>query len=116
MVVHPSPARIDSPAGQPVISRTWPDPEGGEPRRFADSGAGEIRFRVQPEGAPARVIVVFSDPAARAVQRVTHTIPIIAVISDLVASGLGTSLAKPGGNVTGVSMLEPELEAKDLKS
>ena len=49
-------------------------------------------------------------------QRVTHAIPIIAVISDLVASGLGTSLAKPGGNVTGVSMLEPELEAKDLKS
>jgi putative ABC transport system substrate-binding protein len=84
--------------------------------RFADGDAE--RFPGIAEAlvdAKVSVIVVFSDPAARAVQRVTHTIPIIAVVSDLVASGLGTSLAKPGGNVTGVSMLEPELEAKRLE-
>ena len=61
------------------------------------------------------VIIVFSDPAARAAQRETQTIPIIGVLGDPVASGLITSLAKPGGNLTGISMFGSELAAKRLE-
>jgi putative ABC transport system substrate-binding protein len=61
------------------------------------------------------VIVVFSDPAARAAQRETQTIPIIAVLGDPIASGLITSLAKPGRNLTGISMFGSELAAKRLQ-
>jgi putative ABC transport system substrate-binding protein len=51
----------------------------------------------------------------RAVQAATHTIPIVATTNDLVASGLIASLAKPGGNITGISLLVPELDAKRLE-
>jgi putative ABC transport system substrate-binding protein len=42
-------------------------------------------------------------------------IPIVATTSDLVAFGLISSLAKPGGNITGVSLFAPELDAKKLE-
>jgi hypothetical protein len=84
--------------------------------RFADSDAQRY-----PEMAEAfvkenaSVIVVFTAPGARATQRATRTIPIIAVVGDFVADGLGASMANPGGNVTGVSMINDELEAKRLE-
>jgi putative ABC transport system substrate-binding protein len=84
--------------------------------RFADGDAQRY-----PEMAQALVkdrvglIVVFSDPAARAAQRETQTIPIIAVLGDPIASGLIASLAKPGGNLTGISMFGSELAAKRLE-
>ncbi len=84
--------------------------------RFADGDAQ--RFPEMAEAfvqEKASVIVAFSTPAARAAQRATRTIPIIAVVGDFVAEGLGASLAKPGGNITGVSMIEPELETKRLE-
>ena len=52
--------------------------------------------------------------ATRAVQAATTTLPIIAVSSDMVAEKLVTSLARPGGNTTGVSILAPELDSKRL--
>ena len=52
--------------------------------------------------------------ATRAVQAATKTLPIIAVSSDMVAEKLVTSLARPGGNTTGVSILAPELDSKRL--
>jgi putative ABC transport system substrate-binding protein len=61
------------------------------------------------------VIVAHGPPAVRAAQRATQTIPIVASVSDLVASGFIESMARPGGNVTGVSMLIPELDAKRLE-
>jgi putative ABC transport system substrate-binding protein len=48
----------------------------------------------------------------RAVQRATGTIPLVAMSEDLVAEGLVTSLARPGGNTTGINMLSPELDSK----
>jgi putative ABC transport system substrate-binding protein len=63
----------------------------------------------------ARVIVALGDPAIRAAQQATHSIPIIAMADDLVASGLIASLARPGGNTTGVSILATELDAKKLE-
>jgi ABC-type uncharacterized transport system substrate-binding protein len=61
------------------------------------------------------VIVTFGDPATRAAQQATKTIPIIAMSDDIVGSGLATSLARPGGNTTGVSILASELDAKRLE-
>src|SRR5207302_9020201 len=64
--------------------------------------------------AKASVILAFSIPAIRAAQRATSTIPIIAN-GELVDSGLIHSLARPGGNTTGVNMLSTELDAKRLE-
>jgi putative ABC transport system substrate-binding protein len=64
--------------------------------------------------AKARVIVAFSAPVIRAAQRATSTIPIVG-FGDLLSQGLIASLAKPGGNTTGVSILNTELDAKRLE-
>ncbi len=53
--------------------------------------------------------------ATRAVQAATRTVPNVAVVSDMVAEGLVSSLARPGGNTTGVSILAPELDGKRLE-
>ena len=55
-------------------------------------------------------------PAAQAAKQVTNTIPIVfAGSGDPVTAGLVTSLARPGGNVTGLSGLGPELVGKCLE-
>jgi len=62
------------------------------------------------------VIVAPSTPAALAAKQATKTIPIVfAGVPDPVTSGLVTSLARPGGNVTGLSFLAPELVGKRLE-
>ncbi len=62
------------------------------------------------------VIVVTNTPAALAAKQATRTIPIVlAWVGDPVGSGLVTSLARPGGNVTGLSFLVPELVGKRLE-
>jgi putative ABC transport system substrate-binding protein len=58
------------------------------------------------------VILCTQDPAVRAIQEATHTIPIVGLSVDMVAAGLVRSLARPGGNTTGVSILAPELNGK----
>ncbi len=61
------------------------------------------------------VIVVVGDRAVDAVKKATNTIPIVMVSAgDPVRSGFISSLARPGGNVTGLSSLLPELNAKEL--
>jgi putative ABC transport system substrate-binding protein len=64
--------------------------------------------------AKASVILALGPPAIRAAQQATSSIPIVAN-ADLLASGLIASLARPGGNTTGVSMLSSELVAKRLE-
>jgi putative tryptophan/tyrosine transport system substrate-binding protein len=55
-------------------------------------------------------------PAALAAKRATKTIPIVfPVAADAVGSGLVSSLARPGGNITGLSFLGPELVGKGLE-
>ena len=62
------------------------------------------------------VIVAASTLAALAAKQATRTLPIVfAAAADPVASGLVTSLARPGGNVTGLSNLAPELVGKRLE-
>jgi putative ABC transport system substrate-binding protein len=62
------------------------------------------------------VIVVGATPQALAARQATRTLPIVfAAAGDPVGSGLVTSLARPGGNVTGSSVLAPELIGKCLE-
>ncbi|HEV8456807.1 MAG TPA: ABC transporter substrate-binding protein, partial [Methylomirabilota bacterium] len=62
------------------------------------------------------VIVAAGTPAALAAKHATRTLPIVfAVAADPVTSGLVASLARPGGNVTGLSILAPELVGKCLE-
>ena len=89
--------------------------------------ATEIRFaEEQWERLPALVadlirakvdvIVTYTTPAAQAAKRATTTIPIvIAAVSDPIAAGLVVSLPHPGGNITGLSQMIPELVAKQLE-
>ena len=62
------------------------------------------------------VLVAFSSPAVLAAKQATQTIPIVMpVSSDPVGDGLVGSLAHPGGNLTGLSLMAPELGAKRLQ-
>jgi putative ABC transport system substrate-binding protein len=62
------------------------------------------------------VILANGDAAAKTVQQSTRTVPVIFIAgSDAVANGLVQSLAHPGGNLTGFSVLEPSLGAKLLE-
>jgi len=58
------------------------------------------------------VIITSGDETVRAVQQATKTIPIVAIVGDMLGSGLVTSLARPDGNTTGVSILAGEADGK----
>jgi putative ABC transport system substrate-binding protein len=60
------------------------------------------------------VIVALGEAPTRAAQHATTTIPIVTVADDIVEAGFIASLAKPGGNITGVSILATELDAKKI--
>jgi putative ABC transport system substrate-binding protein len=60
------------------------------------------------------LIAALSTSTAHAAIEATSTIPIVFVSSDPVATGLAATLAKPGANATGVSVMSPELAAKRL--
>src|SRR5712691_4887228 len=78
----------------------------GKPERFPGPAAELAALKVDVIVAPATL-------AAVAAKQATKTIPIVfAVAADPVGSGLVTSLARPGGNVTGLSSFGPELVGK----
>jgi putative ABC transport system substrate-binding protein len=67
-------------------------------------------------GLNVDVIVTVDTPPTQAAKRATGTIPIvIAVSADPVGTGLVSSLGRPGGNVTGLSLLAPETDQKNLE-
>jgi putative ABC transport system substrate-binding protein len=73
-------------------------------------------FAVEFVGLKSDVIVASSSPAALAAKDATQTIPIVFVTAgDPVDSGLVASIARPGGNVTGFSLLAPEIVARQLQ-
>ena len=80
----------------------------GNSDRFPDLAAELVRLKVD-------IIVVGSAISAAAAKDATKTIPIVMSGSDPVASGLITSLARPGGNITGVTNLSPEIGGKQLE-
>jgi putative ABC transport system substrate-binding protein len=58
------------------------------------------------------VIVAGPELPLRALQQLTRTTPLIGMTEDMVADGLVASLARPSGNITGLSLLSPELDGK----
>ncbi|WP_245435664.1 ABC transporter substrate-binding protein [Microvirga calopogonii] len=65
---------------------------------------------------PVDVIVSESEPAGHMARSVTRTVPIVTILSgDPVGSGLAQSLAKPGGNLTGLTYYATELTGKRLE-
>jgi putative tryptophan/tyrosine transport system substrate-binding protein len=67
-------------------------------------------------GLPVDLIVAVGTPAGRAAQRATTTLPIVVTaMGDPVDDGLVSSLARPGGNVTGTTFLGPALVPKHLE-
>jgi putative ABC transport system substrate-binding protein len=65
---------------------------------------------------PVDLIATFGTPATEAAKAATTTIPIVMIgIGDPVGTGLVASLARPGGNITGNTILSPELGGKRLQ-
>jgi putative ABC transport system substrate-binding protein len=88
-----------------VIEYRWAD---GDYERFPALVAELIAARVD-------VIVTAGTPAALAVKEVTSTVPLVMVaVGDPVGTGLVSNLARPGGNLTGLSSVAPDLEGKRL--
>ena len=81
-------------------------------RGRATSPTGDRLVALKPD-----VLVTGSgEPAIRALKAATTTIPIVMAISaDPVGTGLVASLARPGGNVTGLSILAPDTAGKRLE-
>ena len=61
------------------------------------------------------VIVAWGTPATQAAKNATRTVPIVAITNDPVANGFVVSLARPGGNITGVSLQSAELAGRRIQ-
>ena len=83
-------------------------PSEGRSERLPDLAGELVRLKVD-------VIVAYGTPATRAAKKATTTIPIVMVgIGDPLKTGLVASLARPGGNITGSTILGPEVGGKRL--
>jgi putative ABC transport system substrate-binding protein len=86
-----------------LFERRWAE---GKPERLKPLAQELVELRVE-------IIVTIGTDATIAARSATTTIPIIMLsAADPVRAGLVANLAHPGGNVTGISMVGPELEAK----
>ena len=80
-----------------------------KPERLPTLAAELVALKVE-------VIVTYTTPAIRATKQATKTIPILmANVGDPIAAGFVESLARPGGNITGLSNLSPALGGKRLE-
>ncbi|HET9686048.1 MAG TPA: ABC transporter substrate-binding protein [Pseudolabrys sp.] len=138
---QPQPSAIESrPARVPVIGILWPGVaapaaprmeafrEGLSKSGFVDgrNAAIELRFaqaglQQLPELAAdlvrlkVDVILASGDHAPRVAQQATNTLPIVAFSDDILGAGLISTLSRPGGNMTGLTILSPELSVKRLE-
>jgi putative tryptophan/tyrosine transport system substrate-binding protein len=87
-----------------VLEERWAE---GTLERFPDLATELVQLQVD-------IIVAVGTPAAKAAQHATRTIPIVALMGDPVEMGLVASLARPGGNLTGVSGQSVDLGGKRL--
>ena len=88
-----------------AIEYRWAD---GRFERFAEIAAEFVRLKVD--------VILTSGPAVFAAKQATSIIPIVfATVADPLSTGLVDSLARPGGNVTGLSLTSPELAGKRLE-
>jgi len=88
-----------------TIEYRWAE---GRPERFREIAAEFVRLKVD--------VIVTVGSAVPAAKEATSTIPIVfAIAVDPVGAGMVDSLARPGGNATGVSMQTPELAGKRIE-
>src|SRR5262245_40830242 len=80
----------------------------GNPDRLPGLAAELVRLKVD-------VIFAVTTPAVQAAKKATTTVPIVTVSGDPVGFGFVASLARPGGNITGLANLTPELVGKRLE-
>jgi putative tryptophan/tyrosine transport system substrate-binding protein len=80
----------------------------GDVNRLPDLAVQLVQLKVD-------VIVTTSNEGGLAAHRMTKSIPIVLTTADPLGAGLAASLAKPGANVTGLSVLLPELSGKRLE-
>lgn len=87
-----------------------------ERRYGGGSPNGVVRAAAELVALPVDVIVTFATPGSHAARDASTRIPIVmAGTADPVATGLVASLARPGGNITGVSVQAPEVARKSLE-
>lgn len=82
--------------------------------RYAETGERLRGLASELVQSNVGVIATFGDLAPTVAQQATSTIPIVALADDFVGARLVPNLARPGGNLTGVTILSPELSAKRL--
>lgn len=85
----------------------------GDPQRLADLATELVRLKVDVVMA-GTALAYLPGPAGIAAEGLTKTIPIVMIHSDPVGSGLVTNLARPGGNITGLSLFNREMVSKQL--
>src|SRR5262245_27731382 len=89
-----------------AIEYRWAE---GREERFAEIAAEFVRLKVD-------VILTYATPSSIAAKKATAAIPIVfAAAGDPVGTGLVASLARPGGNITGLSIQQTDLASKRLE-
>jgi putative tryptophan/tyrosine transport system substrate-binding protein len=130
IIIPAGPVAVISATSSDTLTRRFYQPFFEELRRLGDvEGQNLIVERYSGEGRPggfadlARevagrnpdAIVVISNGVGRAARAAIATIPIVWIGVDPIGMGLATSLAHPGGNITGVSLFDAEFYAKRLQ-
>jgi putative ABC transport system substrate-binding protein len=88
-----------------TIETRWSD---GTAERLSDDAAKLVAQQVD--------VIMGASPGALAARKATRTIPLVFMTAaDPVGSGLVASIARPGGNVTGISLLAPEIVARQVQ-
>src|SRR5712691_10592766 len=84
--------------------------------RYGDGNLDRLpKLAAELVGLNVDLIVTGGTPPTRAAQQATRTIPIVmTIVGDPIASGFIASLAKPGGNITGLTQVAAELGGKRL--
>ncbi len=89
-----------------TVERRYAD----EPRRYPTAASELVALR------PDVIVTGLGEPAILALKHATSTIPIVMLVSvDPIGAGIVASLARPGGNVTGMSILASEMGGKRLE-
>jgi putative tryptophan/tyrosine transport system substrate-binding protein len=124
----------------PIVGYLWPGSTPPQPPRMASFSDGlresgyevgnnvlvEVRYGAKDSQEFSRfiaellrlkvaLILTVGDDAPKTVQKISSTVPILAISDDLLGSGLITTLSRPGGNTTGITIQSPELSAKRLE-
>jgi putative ABC transport system substrate-binding protein len=133
-------ARAQDSSTTPIVGFLWPGMTPPQPPRMASFSEGlkesgyvlgknvlvEVRYGAKDAQEfssliaelvrlKVALILTVGDHGPKTVQDISNTVPIVAISDDLLGSGLITSLSRPGGNTTGLTIQSPELSAKRLE-